>query len=111
MLAIGELPEGVNNDSLTWVQVRGYPPSAGGLTAPAGSPNELYPITWEIPLDDVYLDGQKLPRSSLSPSNISLTALVDTVSHSQIRPPISRRQFPCCRAILLFVVLPMSSNL
>jgi phytepsin len=80
MLAIGGLPAGVNNDSLTWVQVRGYPSSAGGLTAPADSPNELYPVTWEIPLDDVYFDGQKLPRSSLSPSGISLSALIDTVS-------------------------------
>jgi hypothetical protein len=81
MLAIGELPEGVNNASLTWAQVRGYPPSAGGLTPPADSPDEVYPLTWEIPLDDVYFDGNKLPRSTLSPSNISLSALVDTVSY------------------------------
>jgi hypothetical protein len=83
MLAIGELPEGVNNESLTWAQVRGYPISAGGLPAPADSPNELYPVTWEIPLDDVYFDGRKLPQSTLSSPNISLTALVDTVGRFQ----------------------------
>ena len=86
MLAIGELPGGVSNDSLTWARVRGYPPSAGGLAAPANSPNEVYPLTWEIPLDDVYFDGQKLPRSTLSPSDVSLTALVDTVSYPRARP-------------------------
>jgi phytepsin len=80
MLAIGELPEGVNSDNLTWVNLRGYPSQ---LTPP--DPNELYPLAWEVPLDDVYLDGQKLPRSTLSPSDISLTALVDTVGHPHNR--------------------------
>lgn len=80
MLAVGELPVGIENGSLTWAQVRGYPVAQGGLAAPADSPNEIYPIAWEIPLDDVYLDGQKLPRSTLSSSNISLSALIDTVS-------------------------------
>lgn len=88
MLSIGELPDGVDNNTLTWAQVRGYPPFAGGLVAPPDSPNELYPVTWEIPLDDVYLDGQKLPRSSLSSPNISLTALIDTVSLFRNRHPI-----------------------
>ena len=32
-----------------------------GLAAPADSPNEVYPFSWEIPLDEVYLDGQNLP--------------------------------------------------
>lgn len=40
---------------------------------------QVYPLVWEIPLDDVYFDGVKLPRSTLSPSSISLSALVDTV--------------------------------
>ncbi|KAH7925266.1 acid protease [Leucogyrophana mollusca] len=85
-LSIGELPPGVQNSSLTWVPVRGYPPSQSGLTPPVDSPNEVYPIAWEIPLDDVYLDGVKLPRSTLSAPSISLSALVDT-GNSLIRGP------------------------
>jgi len=46
----------------------------------------VYPVKWEIPLDDVFLDGQKLPRSTLSSSNISLNALLDT-GNSLIRGP------------------------
>jgi len=65
--------------------VRGYPTDQGGLAAPADSPDEVYPITWEIPLDDVYLDGVKLARSTLS-TNISLSALLDT-GNSIIRGP------------------------
>jgi hypothetical protein len=91
MLAIGELPVGVQNTSLTWALVTRYSPSAGGLTAPANSPDEVYPVTWEIPLDDVYLDGQKLPRSILSSANISLTALIDTVSDPLKPLPVPRR--------------------
>ena len=30
-------------------------------------------------MDDVYFDGRKLPRSALAPSNITLSALLDTV--------------------------------
>ena len=40
----------------------------------------MYPLAWEVALDDVYLDGVKLPRSTLSSSSISLSALIDTVS-------------------------------
>lgn len=83
MLAIGELPAGIDNGSLTWAQVRGYTLAQGGLAAPADSPNEVYPLAWEIPLDDVYFDGQKLQRSTLSSSDISLSALIDTVSKLQ----------------------------
>lgn len=85
MLSIGELPSGVTNDSLTWTPVRGYPTDQGGLAAPADSPGELYPIAWEIPLDDVYLDGVKLARSMLS-TDISLSALLDTVRVSLLAP-------------------------
>lgn len=46
-------------------------------------PAKAYPIAWEIPVDDVFLDGMKLPRSQLSSSNISLSALIDTVRHPQ----------------------------
>lgn len=78
LFSIGELPNNVQNDSLTWTLVRGYPTTQGGLAAPADSPGEVYPVTWEIPLDDVYLDGEKLARSTLA-ANISLSALLDTV--------------------------------
>ncbi|KXN91588.1 Aspartic protease 3 [Leucoagaricus sp. SymC.cos] len=85
-LSIGELPPGTQNDSLTWVPVRGYTRSQGGLPPPADSPGEVYPIAWEIPIDDVYLDGTKLPRSNLSSSTISVSALIDT-GNSLIRGP------------------------
>jgi len=43
-------------------------------------------MTWEVALDDVYLDGEKLPRSTLSSSSISLSALIDT-GNSILRGP------------------------
>ena len=42
---------------------------------------QVFPLVWEVPLDDVYFDGVKLARSSLSSSNISLSALIDTVRY------------------------------
>ena len=42
-------------------------------------------MTWEIYIDDVYLDGEKLPRSKLSSSELRLSALVDTVSRSHFK--------------------------
>ncbi|KAF8839048.1 acid protease [Paxillus ammoniavirescens] len=86
MLSIGTLPPTVKSESLTWVPVRGYPPDQGGLKPPPDAPGEVYPIAWEIPVDDVYFDGIKLPRSTLSSPNISLSALIDT-GNSLIRGP------------------------
>ncbi|KAI0266450.1 aspartic peptidase domain-containing protein [Gloeopeniophorella convolvens] len=85
-LSIGALPAGVVAEDLTWVPLRGYTVAEGGLPPPADSPDEVYPLTWEIPLDDVYFDGQKLSRSNLSAPNITLTALLDT-GNSLIRGP------------------------
>ena len=82
VMSLGKLPTGVTNDSLTWVKVRGYTTAQGGMTAPPDSPGEVYPIAWEVPIDDVWLNGQVLPRSSLSAANISLSALIDTASIS-----------------------------
>ncbi|KAG0693293.1 aspartic peptidase domain-containing protein [Suillus ampliporus] len=84
MLSIGGLPPGIQNESLTWIPVRKYTLQQGGLTQDA--PREAYPIAWEIPVDDVFFDGVKLPRSQLSSPNISLSALVDT-GNSLIRGP------------------------
>ncbi|KAF8483152.1 aspartic peptidase domain-containing protein [Gautieria morchelliformis] len=81
MLSIGELPQGVANQSLTWVPIRGYTPAQGGIN----SPTDTYPIAWEVPIDGVFLDGQRLPDSTLSP-NVAVTALVDT-GNSLIRGP------------------------
>ncbi|ETW75583.1 aspartic peptidase [Heterobasidion irregulare TC 32-1] len=107
MLSIGELPRGVKADSLTWVSLRGYTTAEGGLPAPAESPNEVYPLAWEIPIDDVYFDGQKLPKSNLTSSKISLSALVDT-GNSLIRGPqdvvqavmsrLGKNTYPCGEA-------------
>ncbi|KAG6811332.1 hypothetical protein H0H92_007951 [Tricholoma furcatifolium] len=84
MLSIGALPASVSNDSLTWTPLRAYSTAEGGLPAPPDSPNE-YPMTWEIFVDDVYLDGVKLAQSTLTP-NISVSALLDT-GNSLIRGP------------------------
>ncbi|KAG6910344.1 hypothetical protein DXG01_011413 [Tephrocybe rancida] len=86
LLSIGELPAGVTNDSLTWVPLRAYTVDEGGLPAPPDSPKEAYPITWEVYMDDVYLDGVKLPKSTLSSPTIALSALVDT-GNSLLRGP------------------------
>ncbi|KAG1865478.1 aspartic peptidase domain-containing protein [Suillus subalutaceus] len=90
MLSIGGLPPGVQNESLTWVPVRKYTLQQDGLTQNDSfeliRPPKAYPIAWEIPVDDVFLDGVKLPRSQLSSSNISLSALIDT-GNSLIRGP------------------------
>ncbi|KAG6333102.1 hypothetical protein ID866_5985 [Astraeus odoratus] len=85
-LYIGELPPTVSNESLTWVPVRRYPPEQGGMEPPLDAPDEIYPIAWEIAVEEVYFDEIKLPRSQLSTSNISLSALIDT-GNSLIRGP------------------------
>ncbi|EAU86678.2 hypothetical protein CC1G_07336 [Coprinopsis cinerea okayama7 len=86
LLSIGEMPPDVSLDELTWVPVRAYSYAEGGLPAPQNSPLEEYPIAWEVMIDDVYLNGEKLPRSTLSPPSIQLSALVDT-GNSLIRGP------------------------
>ncbi|KAJ3502218.1 hypothetical protein NLJ89_g8983 [Agrocybe chaxingu] len=86
MLSIGELPPGVNASELTWVPLRAYDYDDGGIPGPPDAPNEVYPITWEVMLDDVYLDGERLPRSTLSSSTIGLSALIDT-GNSLLRGP------------------------
>jgi len=88
-LSVGKLPDGVQNSSLTWVPVRLYSRNDGGLTPPVSAPNETFPFRWEIPLDGVYLDGQKLPDSTVPGQGIStpsLSALIDT-GNSAIRGP------------------------
>ncbi|PPR00690.1 hypothetical protein CVT24_000978 [Panaeolus cyanescens] len=86
MLSIGELPEGISGDNMTWVPLRAYTVEQNGLPAPPDSPNEVYPVTWEITIDDVYLDGVKLPRTNLTSNTIGISALVDT-GNSLIRGP------------------------
>ncbi|KAI0059646.1 acid protease [Artomyces pyxidatus] len=91
-LTIGSLPDGIDNSSLTWVPVRLYNSKDGGLTPPTFAPNEIYPLRWEIDIDAVYLDGQKLPESTLTGKGLSKTdkgtvsALIDT-GNSLIRGP------------------------
>ncbi|KAM5543426.1 hypothetical protein V8D89_002677 [Ganoderma adspersum] len=88
-LTIGQLPEGVDNSSLTWVPVRLYSTSDGGLSAPSFASGETYPLRWEIPLDGVYLDGEKLADTTQKASGISqpsLSALIDT-GNSLVRGP------------------------
>ncbi|KAF5388614.1 hypothetical protein D9757_004803 [Collybiopsis confluens] len=89
-LTIGKLPDGVDNSSLTWVPVRLYNPSEGGLTPPSFAPNEVYPFRWEIDIDGVYLDGQLLSTSTVPATggvdSSRVSALIDT-GNSLIRGP------------------------
>ncbi|KAI1794363.1 acid protease [Ganoderma leucocontextum] len=88
-LTVGQLPDGVDNSSLTWVPVRLYSSSEGGLSAPSFASSETYPLRWEIPLDGVYLDGEKLADTTEKANGISqpsLSALIDT-GNSLIRGP------------------------
>ncbi|KAI1792306.1 hypothetical protein LXA43DRAFT_919309, partial [Ganoderma leucocontextum] len=77
-LSLGELPSGLTDEDLTWVPVHSYSPSEGGLPLPPDAPNEVYSLAWEVPVDDIYFDDAKLPRSILSPASVSLSALLDT---------------------------------
>lgn len=43
-ITIGQLPDGVDNSSITWVPVRLYDSADGGLDAPSFAPNEVYPL-------------------------------------------------------------------
>jgi len=86
MLSLGSYPANITNDTFTWVPIRAYPPADGGLPPPPDSPNEVYPIAWEVHVDGVYLDGVKLPKSNLSNPDIGTTALIDT-GNSLIRGP------------------------
>ncbi|KAF7306019.1 Peptidase A1 domain-containing protein [Mycena chlorophos] len=83
LITLGELPAGYAASELTWNNLRTYPDV---LTPPPNAPNEVYPLAWEIFVDDVYLDGVALPRSNLSSPTIQLSALVDT-GNSAIRGP------------------------
>ncbi|THH32199.1 hypothetical protein EUX98_g2000 [Antrodiella citrinella] len=86
MLSVGSLPPNISDDALTWTPLRAYTAAQGGLPPPVDAPNEVYPLVWEIPLDDVWFNNVKLKRSALSPANISLSALIDT-GNSLIRGP------------------------
>lgn len=78
ILSIGELPEGVRNETLTWVPLRMEDPTQLGFSPPADSPEEVYPSQWEVFLDSVYLDGEELPDTALTPSSIGISALIDS---------------------------------
>ncbi|KAL4246838.1 peptidase A1 family protein [Abortiporus biennis] len=85
-VTIGDFPVGVDNSSFTWVSVRLYSHEDGGLSTPTFAPNEIYPLRWEVPLDGVFLDGDRLPDTNLTGVNKGLTALIDT-GNSILRGP------------------------
>ncbi|KAH8088925.1 acid protease [Cristinia sonorae] len=86
LLSIGALLPGISDDALTWVPLRAYSVAEGGLPPPIETPEEVYPLVWEIPMEDVWFNGVKLQRSKLAPPNITLSALIDT-GNSLIRGP------------------------
>jgi hypothetical protein len=67
----------------------------------------VYPLTWEIMIDNVFLDDEKLPLSTLTPSSIGLSALIDTVRDIILLITHSRYH-SLVRGILCSVVLQMS---
>ncbi|KAJ3896571.1 aspartic peptidase domain-containing protein [Lentinula edodes] len=87
LLTIGGLPPNLTDADLTWNLVRRYTVPQGGLKGGAGAEDEVYPITWEIPIDGVYLDGNRIPDpAELESGDIGVTALIDT-GNSLIRGP------------------------
>ncbi|KDQ55411.1 hypothetical protein JAAARDRAFT_37434 [Jaapia argillacea MUCL 33604] len=65
---MGDLTEGVKEGDLTGgcqADASGSTTERDGLPAPVDSPHEVYPFPWEVPLDNVYLDGHKVPRSRM----------------------------------------------
>jgi hypothetical protein len=91
MLSVGALPSGIEESALTWVPVRRYPVTAGGLQAPSFAPDEIYPFRWEIDIEGVFLDGQRLPDSTIPTRDEDVdservSALIDT-GNSLIRGP------------------------
>ncbi|TBU29956.1 acid protease [Dichomitus squalens] len=88
-ITIGQLPDGFDESNITWVPVRLYAASEGGLTPPTFAPNEVYPLRWEVPIDAVFLDGQKLASSTQAGAGLNtseVSALIDT-GNSLIRGP------------------------
>jgi hypothetical protein len=89
MLTVGNLPDGIDNSSLTWVPVRLYSPEDGGMSPPTFAPEEVYPSRWEIDIDGVFLDDQMIPNSAVPANGVqssSVSALIDT-GNSLIRGP------------------------
>ncbi|RPD62529.1 acid protease [Lentinus tigrinus ALCF2SS1-7] len=88
-ITIGQLPDEIDESNITWVPVRLYDPAEGGMAAPSFAPNEKYPLRWEVPIDAVFLDGQKLPTSTQSGAGLDtsiISGLIDT-GNSLIRGP------------------------
>lgn len=89
-LTVGKLPDDIEEGEVDWVPVRLYKPEEGGLRAPGFAPNEIYPFRWEIDIDGVYLNGNRLPDSTIpSTGGVNATrvsALIDT-GNSLMRGP------------------------
>ncbi|KAG6872371.1 hypothetical protein C0995_010290 [Termitomyces sp. Mi166 len=69
--------------------VRLYSAQDGGVEAPTFAPDEVYPLRWEIDIDSVFLNGQRIEDSTIPPKGVNpgrVTALIDT-GNSVIRGP------------------------
>ena len=47
-ITIGQLPDDIDESNITWVPVRLYAASEGGLTPPTFAPNEVYPLYVQV---------------------------------------------------------------
>ncbi|KAF9483409.1 acid protease [Pholiota conissans] len=88
-LTLGKLPHGIDNSSLTWVPVRLYAVEDGGMGPPSFAADEVYPYRWEIDIEGVFLDGERLPETTIPANGVDskrVSALIDT-GNSLIRGP------------------------
>ncbi|KIJ48551.1 hypothetical protein M422DRAFT_103485, partial [Sphaerobolus stellatus SS14] len=84
-LTIGTLPDGVRNDSLTWVPVQRSSLDNAGVVGPSDSPDEvnIYESFWEVVIDDVILNGEVLPRPNIT---VPYTGHIDSGSTQLLGP-------------------------
>ncbi|KIJ32287.1 hypothetical protein M422DRAFT_265965 [Sphaerobolus stellatus SS14] len=82
-LTIGTLPNGVHNNSLTWVPVQRSSLDNAGVVGPSDLPDETYPGFWEVVIDDVILNSEVLPRPNIT---VPYTGHIDSGSTQLLGP-------------------------
>ncbi|KAL0062234.1 hypothetical protein AAF712_010916 [Marasmius tenuissimus] len=94
-LTVGRMPDDLQatKSEVLWVPVKLYKPEEGGFNAPSFAKGKVYPLRWEIEIEGVFFDGQRVDESKISadstlptPTRNKTFALVDT-GNSQLRGP------------------------